>query len=74
MGSRASNCGLVKFDCTGRVLQFFEKPMGADLESMVSNSLSTYFVSFVFSEPLFSWSILLVLFRIDYLFCYRMKV
>ena len=39
LGSRASNNGLVKFDHTGRVLQFFEKPKGADLISMVRNSL-----------------------------------
>lgn len=53
LGSRASNYGLVKFDYAGRVLQFFEKPMGADLESMVSTSLSTAFVSFISLMNLF---------------------
>lgn len=32
--SRASDYGLVKFDSSGRVIQFLEKPMGADLEAM----------------------------------------
>ncbi|XP_062185245.1 glucose-1-phosphate adenylyltransferase large subunit 2, cytosolic-like [Phragmites australis] len=41
--SRASNHGLVKFDNTGRVLQFFEKPMGIDLESM---RVDTNFLSY----------------------------
>ena len=72
LGSRASDYGLVKFDYTGRVLQFFEKPKGADLESMVSNSLSTSSVSFLslmniylsfFYDP-----ILLGLFRNNYIF------
>jgi hypothetical protein len=67
--SRASNYGLVKFDYTGRVLQFFEKPKGADLESMVSNSLSTSFVFFLSlmnaSLSFFYGPILLSLFRND---------
>lgn len=35
-GSRASDYGLVKFDSSGRVIQFSEKPKGAALEEMVS--------------------------------------
>ncbi|CAO2170731.1 unnamed protein product [Urochloa humidicola] len=45
--SRASNYGLVKFDYTGRVLQFFEKPMGADLESM---RVDTNFLSYAIGD------------------------
>lgn len=33
-GSRASDYGLMKIDKTGRVIQFSEKPKGANLESM----------------------------------------
>uniref|UniRef100_A0A0D9V396 glucose-1-phosphate adenylyltransferase n=1 Tax=Leersia perrieri TaxID=77586 RepID=A0A0D9V396_9ORYZ len=40
-GSRASEYGLVKFDSSGRVIQFFEKPEGADLESMVLNDFGS---------------------------------
>lgn len=32
--SRASDCGLMKINKTGRVIQFCEKPKGADLEAM----------------------------------------
>nr|AAB38781.1 ADP-glucose pyrophosphorylase large subunit [Oryza sativa Japonica Group] len=41
-GSRASDYGLVKFDHSGRVIQFLEKPEGADLESMVDTSFLSY--------------------------------
>jgi glucose-1-phosphate adenylyltransferase len=34
--SRASDYGLVKVDSRGRIIQFSEKPKGADLKSMVS--------------------------------------
>uniref|UniRef100_A0A0D9WK62 glucose-1-phosphate adenylyltransferase n=1 Tax=Leersia perrieri TaxID=77586 RepID=A0A0D9WK62_9ORYZ len=37
--SRASDYGLVKFDSSGRVIQFSEKPKGADLEAMVRINL-----------------------------------
>jgi ADP-glucose pyrophosphorylase len=47
-GSRASKNGLVKIDHTGRVLQFFEKPKGADLNSMVRNSLCNPILLFSF--------------------------
>lgn len=33
--SRASDYGLVKIDSTGRIVQFAEKPKGADLRAMV---------------------------------------
>jgi ADP-glucose pyrophosphorylase len=48
-GSRASNYGLVRFDDTGCVLQFLEKPRDDDIESMVSIALSTqiHFFSFI---------------------------
>ncbi|ONM39984.1 Glucose-1-phosphate adenylyltransferase large subunit 1, chloroplastic/amyloplastic [Zea mays] len=46
--SRASKNGLVKIDHTGRVLQFFEKPKGADLNSMVRNSLCNPILLFSF--------------------------
>ncbi|KAL6842609.1 hypothetical protein ACP4OV_027453 [Aristida adscensionis] len=45
--SRASNCGLVKLDNTGRVIQFFEKPVGADLESM---RVETNFLSYAVGD------------------------
>ncbi|KAG2590356.1 glucose-1-phosphate adenylyltransferase large subunit 1, chloroplastic/amyloplastic-like [Panicum virgatum] len=45
--SRASNYGLVKFDYTGRVLQFFEKPKGDDLESM---RVDTNFLSYAIGD------------------------
>ncbi|XP_066306654.1 glucose-1-phosphate adenylyltransferase large subunit 1, chloroplastic/amyloplastic isoform X2 [Miscanthus floridulus] len=45
--SRASNNGLVKFDHTGRVLQFFEKPKGADLNSM---RVDTNFLSYAIAD------------------------
>ncbi|KAL6615642.1 hypothetical protein ACP70R_037912 [Stipagrostis hirtigluma subsp. patula] len=45
--SRASNCGLVKLDNTGRVLQFCEKPVGDDLESM---RVDTNFLSYAFGD------------------------
>ncbi|XP_078156695.1 uncharacterized protein LOC144552588 isoform X1 [Carex rostrata] len=32
--SRASDFGLMKIDCTGRVISFSEKPMGDDLKAM----------------------------------------
>ncbi|KAJ0985894.1 hypothetical protein J5N97_004250 [Dioscorea zingiberensis] len=32
--SRASECGLMKIDKAGRIIQFSEKPKGADLEAM----------------------------------------
>ncbi|CAD5166896.1 unnamed protein product [Musa acuminata subsp. malaccensis] len=35
--SRASDYGLVKIDEAGRIIQFFEKPKGADLEAMNDN-------------------------------------
>ncbi|CAD6230698.1 unnamed protein product [Miscanthus lutarioriparius] len=44
---RASNNGLVKFDHTGRVLQFFEKPKGADLISM---RVDTNFLSYAIAD------------------------
>lgn len=34
--SRASDYGLVKLDSTGRIIQFSEKPDGADLTAMVN--------------------------------------
>ena len=37
--SRASDYGLMKIDSNGRVIQFMEKPRGADLEGMVSQAL-----------------------------------
>lgn len=40
-GSRASDYGLVKFDSSGRVIQFSEKPKGAALEEMVSHHLTS---------------------------------
>ncbi|KAK3164857.1 hypothetical protein QOZ80_1AG0025740 [Eleusine coracana subsp. coracana] len=45
--SRASNYGLVRFDDTGRVLQFFEKPKGDDLESM---RVDTSFLSYAIGD------------------------
>lgn len=45
--SRASNYGLVRFDDTGRVLQFLEKPMGDDLESM---RVDTSFLSYAIGD------------------------
>ncbi|GJN18293.1 hypothetical protein PR202_gb05439 [Eleusine coracana subsp. coracana] len=45
--SRASNYGLVRFDDTGRVLQFFEKPRGDDLESM---RVDTSFLSYAIGD------------------------
>lgn len=76
-GSRASDYGLVKFDHTGRVLQFLEKPKDADLNFMVSNSLWNPILLFPFfleMNPSFSsfpGSSVLGLFRNDYLFCCR---
>ncbi|ONM40000.1 Glucose-1-phosphate adenylyltransferase large subunit 1, chloroplastic/amyloplastic [Zea mays] len=45
--SRASKNGLVKIDHTGRVLQFFEKPKGADLNSM---RVETNFLSYAIDD------------------------
>ena len=38
--SRASDYGLVKADARGRIIQFSEKPKGADLKAMVSPKTS----------------------------------
>nr|ACJ71336.1 ADP-glucose pyrophosphorylase large subunit [Oryza sativa]ACJ71337.1 ADP-glucose pyrophosphorylase large subunit [Oryza sativa Indica Group]ACJ71340.1 ADP-glucose pyrophosphorylase large subunit [Oryza sativa] len=46
-GSRASDYGLVKFDDSGRVIQFLEKPEGADLESM---KVDTSFLSYAIDD------------------------
>ncbi|WVZ69564.1 hypothetical protein U9M48_018335 [Paspalum notatum var. saurae] len=45
--SRPSNYGLVKFDHTGRVLKFSEKPTGADLDSM---RVDTNFLSYAIGD------------------------
>ena len=49
-GSRASEYGLVKFDSSGRVIQFSEKPKGADLEAMVSSHLSLHIQIYVYTN------------------------
>ncbi|TVU02574.1 hypothetical protein EJB05_51984, partial [Eragrostis curvula] len=50
--SRASDYGLVRFDDTGRVLQFFEKPVGVDLESMrVDTSFLSYAIGDIQKYP-----------------------
>ncbi|KAI0524715.1 hypothetical protein KFK09_004098 [Dendrobium nobile] len=36
--SRASDCGLIKIDKTGHIVQFSEKPKGADLECMKADT------------------------------------
>ncbi|KAL5202105.1 hypothetical protein ABZP36_013057 [Zizania latifolia] len=46
--SRASDYGLVKFDSSGRVIQFSEKPKGADLEAM---KVDTSFLNFAIDDP-----------------------
>ncbi|CAL4901651.1 unnamed protein product [Urochloa decumbens] len=46
--SRASDYGLVKFDSSGRVIQFSEKPKGADLEKM---KVDTSFLNFAIDDP-----------------------
>ncbi|XP_051210513.1 glucose-1-phosphate adenylyltransferase large subunit 1, chloroplastic/amyloplastic isoform X1 [Lolium perenne] len=46
--SRASEYGLVKFDSSGRVIQFSEKPKGADLEAM---KVDTSFLNFAIDDP-----------------------
>ncbi|KAG8085262.1 hypothetical protein GUJ93_ZPchr0010g10118 [Zizania palustris] len=46
--SRASDYGLVKFDNLGRVIQFSEKPKGADLEAM---KVDTSFLNFAIDDP-----------------------
>ncbi|XBJ27982.1 hypothetical protein VPH35_005157 [Triticum aestivum] len=46
--SRASEYGLVKFDSSGRVVQFSEKPKGADLEAM---KVDTSFLNFAIDDP-----------------------
>ncbi|PUZ64614.1 hypothetical protein GQ55_3G156400 [Panicum hallii var. hallii] len=46
--SRASDYGLVKFDSSGRVIQFSEKPKGADLEEM---KVDTSFLNFAIDDP-----------------------
>ncbi|XP_008673450.2 glucose-1-phosphate adenylyltransferase large subunit 1, chloroplastic/amyloplastic isoform X1 [Zea mays] len=50
--SRASKNGLVKIDHTGRVLQFFEKPKGADLNSMLLmlQRVETNFLSYAIDD------------------------
>nr|ARA71546.1 ADP-glucose pyrophosphorylase large subunit [Eleusine coracana]ARA71547.1 ADP-glucose pyrophosphorylase large subunit [Eleusine coracana] len=45
--SRASDYGLVKFDSSGRVIQFSEKPKGADLEAM---KVDTSFLNFAIDD------------------------
>uniref|UniRef100_A0A0A9GR74 glucose-1-phosphate adenylyltransferase n=1 Tax=Arundo donax TaxID=35708 RepID=A0A0A9GR74_ARUDO len=50
--SRASDYGPVKFDNTGCVLQFFEKPMGTDLESMrVDTNFLSYAIGDTYKYP-----------------------
>ncbi|TVU21513.1 hypothetical protein EJB05_31153, partial [Eragrostis curvula] len=50
--SRASDYGLVRFDDTGRILQFFDKPVGVDLESMrVDTSFLSYAISDIQKYP-----------------------
>ncbi|CAI0377535.1 unnamed protein product [Linum tenue] len=44
-GSRASDYGLVKLDSRGRVIQFAEKPKGADLKAMQEAKQSPYIAS-----------------------------
>nr|WUG62381.1 NAC protein [Saccharum spontaneum] len=46
--SRASDYGLVKFDSSGRVIQFSEKPKGAALEEM---KVDTSFLNFAIDDP-----------------------
>ncbi|XP_062180530.1 glucose-1-phosphate adenylyltransferase large subunit 3, chloroplastic/amyloplastic [Phragmites australis] len=46
--NRASDYGLVKFDSSGRVIQFSEKPKGADLEAM---KVDTSFLNFAMDDP-----------------------
>ncbi|AQK88794.1 ADP glucose pyrophosphorylase2 [Zea mays] len=46
--SRASDYGLVKFDSSGRVIQFSEKPKGAALEEM---KVDTSFLNFAIDSP-----------------------
>jgi ADP-glucose pyrophosphorylase len=67
-GSRASNYGLVRFDDTGRVLQFFEKPRRDDIESMVSIALSTH--SFFLLHSLVEHIILLFRFLVHLFLVY----
>ncbi|KAM3413075.1 hypothetical protein ACQJBY_004316 [Aegilops geniculata] len=46
--SRASEYGLVKFDSSGRVVHFSEKPKGDDLEAM---KVDTSFLNFAIDDP-----------------------
>lgn len=49
--SRASDYGLMKIDDTGRVVQFAEKPKGADLKAMVLNFTSARCLMLIFLQP-----------------------
>lgn len=49
--SRASDYGLMKIDDTGRVVQFAEKPKGADLKAMVINFILHCCLMSIYSKP-----------------------
>lgn len=50
--SRASDYGLMKIDDTGRVVQFAEKPKGADLKAMVVNFTSVCCLMLIYLQTI----------------------